>query len=275
MARWLSRSEWEHLIPQRPGRVRVNHDSDECQGDSLSLMITLKDTGEADAHCFRCQARGWRAPEGFFKKPEAASKTDLVEHGAYDLPADVTSEWGKFPPKVLAWLWKAHLTEDSTAGRELLWSPAKDTLYLPMEQEGESAYGPKLAGYVLRRFEPKGYLTLTADKDAFWGAYRGPDEASKRVVLVEDVLSAWRVAEFEHSVALAGVHVKAGVLAYLLRMGYTKGVVWLDYDNPQVKMRAQEAAKRLSWMQGVQVVALGDDPKNLSRDELRRVLTQP
>lgn len=153
------------------------------------------------------------------------------------------------------------------------WSEDRETLYIPVEQE-TSAFGPKLVGYVLRRFQPKSYLTLTNDRAGFWGLYRASERhpgGEGRVVLVEDVISALRSSEICDSLALCGTELRPGILSTLIHEGYKEAVVFLDGDNPTVKMKARKIAQRLSWMK-VRVVETGRDPKLYSTDELRKLI---
>ena len=271
MSARLLRSEWEHLAPQNPGRVRVNHDSGHCSGESQSLLIEHKDDGSLSAHCFRCGARGWIPSPGYYKRPDLGSvsghHSELAEHQGYLLPEDITESRTAWPKEVVAWVGKAGLLETP---RELLWSQQRQSLYWPVEQEGLSAYGPKLAGYVIRRFDPKRYLTLTQDKAGFWGLYRG-QERHQTVVLTEDVLSAWRVAELTDAVSLMGTELKPQILTYLLQAGYDRAVVYLDADNPVVRAKARKIASQLSFMP-VELLETGKDPKLEPKERLRKLL---
>lgn len=271
----LKRSDWEHLAPDSPGRLRASHDSELCQGDSQSLLIEHKDDGSLSAYCFRCGAKGFIPSPGYYRAPKeqgSGHQVELTEHEGYLLPEDASKDVQSFPMEVRTWLGKAGL-QDSERG--FLWSPAKETLYWPVEQEGRSLYGPKLVGFVLRRFSPKRYLTLTKDPESFWGLYRasqGHVEGGGTLVLTEDVLSAWRVAELADSLALMGTELKSQALAFLVRAGYNRAIVFLDGDNPTVRMKARKIAQDLSFMPQVEVVETGKDPKLYSKDSLRELL---
>ena len=272
----LSRAEFEHLAPAEPGKVRVNHDSGHCSGESLSLIIERKDDDSISAHCFRCGARGWIAPAGYYRQPrmgQVSGHHELVEHDGYMLPPDVSSNRAEWPVEPVQWLGKAGLLDTT---RKPLWSQERATLYLPVEQEGISAYGPKLTGYVLRRFDPKSYLTLTSDKAAFWGLYRG-EEGHSTVVLTEDVLSAWRVAELTDSISIMGTELKPQILSFLLTSGHRRAIIYLDADNPTVKAKARSIAQALSFLPEVHVLETGRDPKYEPKERLRELLglTQP
>lgn len=272
----LRRAEFEHLAPTEPGVVRVNHDSGHCSGESQSLIITRRDDDSVSAFCFRCGAKGWIPPAGYYKQPrmgESSGHQELVEHEGYMLPPDVSSNRAEWPVEPVRWLGKAGLLETP---RQPLWSFERDTLYLPVEQEGVSEFGPKLTGYVLRRFDPKSYLTLAADKAAFWGLYRG-QEGHSTVVLTEDVLSAWRVAELTDSISIMGTELKPQILTHLLAAGYQRAIIYLDGDNAIVKGKTRSIAQALSFLPSVEIVETGTDPKNEPKERLRELLglTQP
>lgn len=274
--RWMPRSEWEHLVPESVGKIRANHKGESCSGDSDSLIIERRSDGSVSAHCFRCGGSGFIGPAGYFKPPvrlyessDGGGDGHVSETGLW-LPDDASGEWGAFPVEAKKWLLDARISPVIIADRGFMWSDSKAALYIPVQQEGDSAFGRKIVGHAVRLFNPKGYFTKTNDKDNFYGYYKAPVETDT-VVLVEDVLSAIRVAEVVDSISLMGVHVKPAVLSRVLTGGYKRAIIFLDGDNPQVRMKAREAAKRLSWLP-TRIVETGTDPKRHSKEELDKLL---
>lgn len=130
-------------------------------------------------------------------------------------------------------------------------------------------------GYVLRGFGEGGrYLTLTRDKDRFYGLLRAPEPHPKLqgvVVLVEDMLSGLRMREICDVLVLCGTELRPSALAALAKEGYQHAIVFLDADNPTVKMKARKIAQRLSWMK-TSIIETGSDPKHYPKTTLEEMI---
>lgn len=289
MASRLIKDTWLPFAPERKGTIRINHNTQACSGDSKSLAITRKENGDLSAICWRCGATGFESATRHFRDPRRAAAEDeqpAVKHvDGYRLPGDASTF---YPPEVTGWLSKAGVVPDQAIAWGFRWTddglkqgdrwviPPR-TLLIPVEKEIH-AMGPEAAGYVLRGFDPKSYLTLTHAKAGFWGLIRGLPEHSGKggtLVLVEDVLSARRVAAGAgcDALALCGVSLKAEALQWVLREGYGEAVIYLDADNPQVKMNARKLSKALGWMP-TRIVETGTDPKREPNERLK-ALIQP
>lgn len=270
----LPPSEWEHLAPSSAGSIRVNHRSDRCSGESDSMIVERRKDGSLSSHCFRCGGRGFIRGVAYYATPTKPTESTadgggVVTAGAF-VPADCHSEWSAFPAECRRWLTEAGIEEEIVTAKEFLWSDSKQCLYIPVWQESKTTVGHKHVGYVQRFFNPKGYLTRTNDKDNFYGHYiKGA--SSSTIVVVEDVLSAIRCAEVCDSIALLGVAVKPPALTKLLTCGYKRAIIFLDGDNPQVKMAARAIAKRLFFLPTT-IIETGRDPKSYSLEELQELL---
>lgn len=270
----LSTSEWEHLVPSSVGSVRVNHRSDRCSGDSDSMIVERRKNGDLAAHCFRCGGRGFIRGVAYYTPPTKPTtnpdaSSGVVAAGVY-IPADCHSEWRGFPAECRRWLTEAGIDSTIVTNNEFKWSDSTECLYIPVWQESKITVGHKLVGYVQRFFNPKSYLTRTNDKANFYGHYVH-SATTDTVVVVEDVLSAIRCAMVHDSLALLGVALKPEAISKLLTCGYKRAIIFLDGDNPQVKMAARAIAKRLFFME-VSIIETGRDPKEYSIDELREML---
>ena len=90
------------------------------------------------------------------------------------------------------------------------------------------------------------------------------------VILVEDVLSAIRVSEFRQGVALLGTHLNDAMVKDLLIAGFKNVIVALD---PDAISKATTMRQKYSlFFNTFSVVALPDDPKDLSRTRLQKEL---
>jgi hypothetical protein len=90
---------------------------------------------------------------------------------------------------------------------------------------------------------------------------------------VEDILSCYRVHEagFD-AIALMGTEIKDGVVAAVQEGRYKEAVVFLDADNPTVRMKARRIAKRLAFT-STRVLETGKDPKRHTEEQLKCLLT--
>lgn len=273
MKKLLPYDEWEHHVPKSVGRIRANHTTASCTGGSDSLLVERKADGSSSAYCFRCGGSGWRSADPYYVPLAERRTSDSRRIGvaATAAPDDATGEWGAFPKEVKAWLLDAHFTPVIIKDNGLVWSDKTSSLYIPVRQYTDGGYTHH--GWVVRQFNPKGYYTRTDDIEGFYGYYKAKDVIdNSTVVLVEDTLSAIRVAELYDAIALLGVNIKPAVLSHILRSGYKRAVIFLDGDNTTVRLQARKIAKRLSWLD-TKLIETGTDPKHYTKEELDTLLT--
>lgn len=270
----LKFEEWEHLIPTYPSRIRTNHNADDCEGGRDSMIVELKEDGSANAHCFRCNRSGFHGGDRYFKSPRKTPEAKSTRHSSTfgkNLPGDSHQEWSGFPRDVKEWLLKGGVTTPLTFG--VWWSDSQEKLWIEVRQYSKVTSGHKVAGYVVRGFNPKFYRTATNDPSNFFGYYVAPPSVinNKKIVIVEDVVSALRVSQVVDCIAIMGVHPSPAAIQHILSNGYRKAFVWLDGDNPTVKMKAREIAARLPFV-STTVVDTGKDPKYYSAKEITEIL---
>lgn len=273
--RRLSRDEFVPFAPDR-GKVRVNHLSEYCTGDSASLIISRDDNAGISAHCFRCGARGYYS--GTIHHQSATERRNRFAGGSvvspkWGPPSDATTA---LPKVAREWLAKAGLQSSVTEAEGFLWGEEKSQLWIPVRQHCVTAFGPRLVGHVLRGFAPKSYLTRAMDRERFYGLYRClPEDAqvgrsTDTIVLVEDVVSALRSSEICDTIALLGTSIPPAALSQMVKDGYKEAVVFLDGDNSIVKMQARKIAKSLPIPH--RIVETGQDPKSYSSQALRKLI---
>lgn len=267
----MNDDEWASFIPTYVGKVRANHTAPGCSGGSKCMIVELDEDGSARAFCFRCGAKGWRPAKGHWKPAGGAPAPAPVGGAGADSTWAVESHtvagWGALPKGVRDWLVDGGMTSFSVLKNGVRWCPEKEKLYLPVEQDG------MLVGWVVRGFDPKTYRVLRIIKGGFYGFYtRGKVEAPTACCLVEDVVSAWRVAPWMDCYTLLGTNLPTEVVTDILNRGYEQVYVFLDGDNPTVKLAARKMANRLSFLD-TRVVDTGKDPKQHSPTELHDLLT--
>jgi hypothetical protein len=143
----------------------------------------------------------------------------------------------------------------------------EDALYIPVRQRWT------LVGWVRRSFTPKDYRPVPlVGMDKFYAHYDSPEAST--VVLTEDVLSAFRCyAESNHdSISLMGTEIRDTIVDAIMKCGYSEAIIFLDGDNPIVRMKARKIAKRLPFL-STRIIEDGRDPKRHSKEELTCLLT--
>lgn len=258
----LKLSDWEHLIPETPSRIRANHIGDHCEGGRDSMIVERKEDGTANAYCFRCGASGYYSPTRYFKPP---SKDDGSHHRSptdrpATVPSDAHSSFAGWPREAREWLLRGGVDSAAASARGILWSESKEKLYLPVN-----------GGWVVRGFSPKYYRKMGGIKFGHQKTKLASGIINNRVVIVEDTLSMWRCAEVIDSIALLGTKMCPEVVSLILKEEYGKVYVWLDNDNPEVTMGARKIVKQLPFVETV-VVNATKDPKYHSVESIKEIL---
>jgi len=269
---YLHKDEYMHLAPDEAGSVRVNHDSDDCQGDSKSMIITRKEDGTINACCFRCGLYGSYS-EVYYRPATSTKPTVCLGDGSrpcLKLPYDAEGDHAKWPPQARVWIYGGRLSSDQTRELGAVYSPSMGRVLLPVYDWEERS---RLIGWVSRKIKaddsrPK-YLTETLDNSKFiW--YNNTFGGSDTLVITEDILSALRTSKYYPSLSLLGVYLKPAALSIVKQ--YTKFIIWLDNDNPQVKRQQLVLKNSLELIGDVIILHTAKDPKSYSDDEMKEVL---
>lgn len=216
-------------------------------------------------YCHHCSKRG-AIMEKFGRVRQAKERgVHSGIHGGVrgcSLPADISYATGEWPARAKLWLAKGGLTDQESGDRGIGYSPMMQRVVMPVTYDG------KFQGYVARAVmegqEPK-YLTKYKEKDKFiYHIDRGTDD----VVIVEDILSCVRISRFKSCIAMLGTSVSDSLLALLVRR-YSKYVVWNDYDNPEVKIKAHKLKQHLELFGDTKLLVTDSDPKELTDEEIQ------
>lgn len=270
---YLRTEEYMPYAPDDVGdRVRVNHDSDDCSGDSNSMTIERKHDG-VYAKCFRCGKYGVSReakPRHFFATKEA-ERIDHDSSGAIRLPYDserVVREW---PSKARVWVARARITDEEVERYGLAYSARLGRVVLPIYSDGD------MVGYQARKIYdddpgPK-YYTRTKHPDRMVFISSNPSH-SDTIVLCEDVLSAIRVGRFVSSGAILGTSTSDYALGVLTE-GRKYGIIYLDYDNRIVINNTIKLKNKLELLlDRVSLISNSIDPKQLSDKDLESLLSE-
>ena len=251
-------------------KVRVNHDSEECSGGRDSMIVERKSDGTIVAYCFRCGGVGVSRERGYYKPPArtaTSSHTPTVPShmggGCPSVPSD-TVQWPAFPSSARRWLIEAGLGQTDTDKLGIVWSDAWGGLVIPVLNNGV------VRGNILRRFDPKLYRKYSADPRLCFGHYDASHMPN--VVLTEDYLSCYRVARCGYnSIALMGTEISTEIINAIHEQCYVVAAIFLDADNPTVRIKARKIAKSLPFLRTV-MIETGDDPKHMSDKDLACLL---
>lgn len=89
-------------------------------------------------------------------------------------------------------------------------------------------------------------------------------------VLVEDLISTYKVGHVQHTTCLFGSHIGAKRLVTLALLGYTTIYIWLDYDKRIESIK--EASLGQSLGLSMKVIHTKKDPKEYSYEEIQEIL---
>ena len=261
---WLKYTEFMDQAPDEPGSIRINHEDDHCSGSSKSLKIERKEDGTISAYCFRCGKRGFHTTD--FSRVQAARKVsgfhvgrDATARRGNDKPRDATQATSTWPLPAISWLKQWGLTRDETTQNRIAYSPHFNRITFDISWDGE------YNGYVARRVDPAGNGPKWLQFASTPYYQRCSEEGSDVLVLVEDVISAIRVARVADVIALLTTTLNDDTLAKIAN--YDRYVVWLDDDNRQVKMNQLKLARRLSAFAPTKVIH-DTDPKRCSDERI-------
>ena len=249
-------------------KVRVNHLSAGCDGDSKSMLIERKDNGDISAYCFRCGSSGFHRT-GFTPKSKSVGGADAGATGTsghtMEIPFDASGCIDDWPSYARVWVRKNGITDDEVKRYGILYSTSTDRVILPVY--GEDG---KLCFYQTRQVNttdtrPK-YLTVrtTDSVNAIVNVL------SDTVVLVEDYLSGIKVGRILPVLVLHGTVIRDIHIKWLIENKYSTFIIWLDDDNSQVKKNTLKNKKVLDKLGSCVVIHTGGrDPKDHSEEEIK------
>jgi hypothetical protein len=179
-----------------------------------------------------------------------------------ELPHDFTKE---IPKEPYAWLKQYSLTTEEISAY-YGWSQSQQMLitsYYGEENDllvWQGRYFPARVPKVYTSGYPDTHILLHSNTDG---------EYSRRVVVVEDSVSAIKVARVCTATPLLGSNLSRHKSVGLSR-SFTHLTFWLDYDKLSSMMKQTEANKLL--FSKVDMIVTEKDPKEYSTDEIKELL---
>lgn len=204
------------------------------------------------AWCFGC---GHWEPRGSRSLAEVGRSLLEIKEDKRDgpaLPADF-SRW--IPPEPTKWLMQYHLTKDEIFHNHLGWSPSEQMLIFPFlggDNEllcWQGRYFPKRSPKVFTMGYPDRHVLLVPSPCV---------DFLSNVVVVEDAVSAIKVARYADSCPLLGAHLSLHKAVGLSRL-YKKLILWLDNDKIKEMMKFKNRYTHL--FEDVKIVISDKDPK--------------
>lgn len=224
-------------------------------GDNLGVY------GDGSTHCFSC---GFRTGPTLRAKLERAL-TGAVDHEGINhvetkalLPSDAQTD---VPATAWRWLLQYGLPYSYWQGR-CCYSEKEGRLIFPIGKPTRFALGRKLEPVGTSKWKVYG------DKSSYVEVIG--QQLSTEVVLVEDLISAHKVAQVATAVPLFGTSVSDRVLKVLIDLGKPVAL-WLD--NDQYSLLSKKIG-RLQALTGLSVrhINTRKDPKAYSLDEIKEIL---
>lgn len=255
-----------------PGqKMRINHDTHDCSGESKSLLIERKEDGTIYAKCYRCglygsyrkdKLRHKRIKKGHDHTPSYLS----VSRKTIAIPTDAEHDPSRFSPRATAWLRRYGILDEEIREHGICYSARDRRLILPVfDSDGlalmqtrrlyDDDTRPKYITYRNRDCVKKIFITDHTDT----------------VVLTEDYLSAIKCGRIQNSIPLLSTELSD--LALCTIKEFKRVIIFLDDDNRIVKLKQIALKNRLEQFCNVKLITdVGCDPKELRTDELHRIL---
>lgn len=194
------------------------------------------------------------------KKAEQQARQGTFEY----LPADFTTE---LPLEGRLWLYSAGLSPKDWKRYGVGYSETQRRVILPVyDDKGNLVWQQQRAIFDGQR--PK-YLQPSRDKGGTLCHIVPAGATRKRVVVVEDIMSAYRVGRVLPTASILGTKLSSGQAKELAK--YSEVTTWLDGDRAG-RDGAKAIRKSLGLVTKVTNVQTELDPKEYSDHDIRRIL---
>lgn len=279
---------YEEFVPYASDKVDVEVHIHHCKSgkDNDRLYIRRTNDGRIVAKCHHCNQSGsyrTNIPKTFeavrqkYRADKRAQQNNTGMSGSRPdyrgsttevrLPRDCEQYTNRvaWTAQARHWLSQYGLTSSEIVRAGISYSPYTNRIYFPVY------YAKELSGYLSRGLDkdsPK-WLAKYKQRSAFFVLY-STAPSSNRCVIVEDIVSGILCSRYDNTYVALGTYLSEEGLSRL--KDYTEFLVFLDDDNPQVKMNQLKMKKQLELFGTVQIVHAGTDPKKLKESELCRVL---
>lgn len=264
----------EYFDPTAPlGEARrYRHDTPDCsKGKDSCLIVTRTDSGWK-YYCHRCGLRGVHGLDGlppdkiqrwYKTRKDVPRQTEQV----VSLPQDFSRDLTRFP-KGYAWLMSLGISDEQIKKYQIGFSPYYNRLIFPVYMGGKLVFWQGRTFHTVTKSNPKWLsVRVPRNQDIFFLA-AGPAE-SQHIVLVEDILSALKVSNVDHSVALLGVYIPEALMWRIKKAGLG-AVIWLDQDKTDRSLYYSHRFRSAGIPTRVRSTSL--DPKKYNVQKIKEIL---
>lgn len=288
MTPWLKHEEFVPFAPDKPGTSHIHHCKTGRGNDRL--YITRKDDDTILAHCFHCGSRGHYSVVGNGKISRASRASTYKVLGndsvgstssnTDDRTNDVHGDYGKarmgesslylrdWPQAAKRWWLECGLTIPEQEAHGVIYNEQDRTIDMPL-YTGSLVTG--VCSRTLSGGEHTPKYVLHGDRTAHVIA---PNRlhSNAPIVIVEDMRSAYKVGRVTGAYPLLGTEIEPSQLVKIWESKCGRALVFLDNDSEVVKRKARQLKQRLEVYLPCDIITVEQDPKNLSEDELRKLL---
>lgn len=253
--------------------IKIKHD---CAPTHDPSLIVSHSPDAYRAFCFRCKESMWEPIQLSLAERVALSKAQREADASVDrqeMPSPLLP-WQGWPPEAMLWFLKAGLGEEDAGRMQAGYHERTRRVVLPLLDTGKQT-GVWQARAVYPGQKPK-YLTSKGPRSV--GFYYFPWLATAwplKVVVTEDILSAYKVASSAASVAaipLTGTTLHDEHLARILQVD-APVLIWLDPDGPGQAAAAKVASRLRTFDVAHENICLESDPKLMPYDRIRFVVS--
>jgi len=224
----------------------------DLHGDNLGVY------SDGHSYCYSC---------GYVTSNNSRRTSNLKKpFQEINLPLDC--DW-TLPPTPTKWLLKYFEYNDIPLNT--FWSESRDSLIFPIYDDPIKptqlfAYQERYFGNDPKRPKWRGYGI-----DDSLVQIGGEATRDSSIVLVEDLLSYYKVSKIQRCMCLFGSNVSSKKLAQLMLLNYKHIILWLDYDKYNYAQSVVPKARMLGLQASILVTK--DDPKGYSYVEINNLLS--
>lgn len=217
-------------------------------GDNLGVY------SDGHSYCYSC---GYTTNATSSSKLRQQAKQELKEIPA--LPEDVSNKIGR-----IAYEWLLQYFSPENFPR-CLWSVSERKLYFMLEGGayqyryfGDNPKHPKWVSYGIN----ENLIHIVSSRMEL--------SNSRCLVLVEDIISAMKVGHHIPTLCLFGSNISLKRLATLKLLGYSKIIIWLDWDKKEYAIKAAQLAQSIGLQ--TRVIHTKLDPKDYDHETIKLAL---
>lgn len=250
---------WQEIARRLPngGSTRIQH----C-GSDRSLKLN-RQGNKVSAYCFRCGLSEFQYEQATLADMVARREAEaaILQQRTPTLPSDYTQN---IPQAGRLWLYKASITEDTWRAHSMGWSPKLSRVIIPVYSGGT------FKGCIMRAVEkdhkPKYISNYAGGSTYVVGTLNGDGQ----LVVVEDALSAIRIAKYTQSMATLTTQIPiTALLSSIIATGAKQILCWFDGDRAG-KHAWERLHKSIAMLPYVEVhkISTSKDPKAYSNREI-------